>query len=262
MIIDGHQHVFENIKEQIAINKRCKVDSAVLFPSIVHPENARTKDEFKNELTTLNRILSGEINPIEARIASIRQLTDSIKNSDGHFIGFGSCPFGIDLRPTSDWIEKYIISNNLRGIGELALPSGKVNALENIFRVVQDSNKPLPLWIHTFNPLQFTDITEILTLANKYNRAKVILGHSGGSFWLEVLELVQDRKNIYMDTSASFTNYSIQFIAECLPDRCLFSSDLPYGDPSLCINQIEHVIRDKGIRSRVLGENTSELLGI
>jgi uncharacterized protein len=260
MIIDGHQHVLKDVKEQIRINKHSNIDRVVLFSTSVHPETAKNKEEFSNELNTLNKILRGEINPIEARINSIKELAAAIKVAPDYFVGFGSCPFGLDLNQTIDWIEKYIVGNNLKGIGELVIASGSVQALENIFKFAHEMDKSYPIWLHTFNPLQINDLKDIVELANRYSRVKVILGHSGGSNWLDLIDMVKDKKNLFMDISASFTTYSIKYISESLPDRCVYSSDLPYGDPYLCINQINHIIKDEIIRQKVLGENTRILL--
>lgn len=260
MIIDGHQHVLKDVNRQIRTGKSCNVDRVILFPTVVHPESANTKDEFRQEMNRLYGILKGEINPTEARINSINEMMSSINIAPDYFTGFGSCPFGLDMEKTGEWIEKYIIGNNLKGIGELSPASGGVSTIENIFKYVHEVREKLPLWIHTFNPLMISDIKEIIELSVKYNTVKVVMGHAGGSNWLEVLDMVQDMPNIYMDISASFTVLSVKYISETLPERCMFSSDLPYGDPFLYISQIEHIIRDKKIRDNVLGLNTMRLL--
>jgi len=262
MIIDGHQHVLKDTKHQIELGLNCNVDKVILFPTLVHPETANTREEFSQEMNKLYKILSGEINPVEARINSINELVTSIKAAPDFFTGFGSCPSGMDIEQTGEWIEKYIIGNNLKGIGEISLASGKVSSIENIFQYIHQHHTKLPIWIHTFNPLTFADIKEITELAEKYNTVKIILGHSGGSSWLDVIDLIQNKKNIYMDISASFTVLSIKYISEALPDRCVFSSDLPYGDPSLSIRQIEYIIKDMHIRDNVLGLNTKHLLNL
>jgi hypothetical protein len=46
----------------------------------------------------LRQILSGEINPIEARIAAIEELKTAIASAPSFFTGFAPCPFGLDLR--------------------------------------------------------------------------------------------------------------------------------------------------------------------
>lgn len=262
MIIDGHQHVFSNILEQKKISESAGLHRIVLFPTLVHPETAATADEFMNEMRTLNKILSGEINPVEARIRSIEELKAAIETNPDYFTGFGSVPTGLDLKSTGEWIETHIVGNSFKGIGEIAPGSGSIASLENIFRVVHESGRNLPLWIHTFNPLTLNDIGEIITLAAKYHTVKVILGHAGGSNWTSLIDLIRDHPNILVDTSASFTVFSIRYLAETFPERTLFSSDLPYGDPELGIRTVNHAVKDPHIRRRVLGLNTQELLGL
>lgn len=262
MIVDGHQHVLKDVDYQKNYNIKCGVNRVILFPTSVHPEIANNRTEFIQEFSTLLKILKGEINPIEARINSIRELIEAINFDPDYFIGFASCPFGLDIEKTGEWIEEIIIKNNFKGIGELTFGAGNVSNIENIFKYVHENKKKLPLWIHTFNPLAFSDINEIVELAKKYNSTNVILGHGGGYNWLETLELVKDYKNIYMDISASFNTFSIKYISQELPDRCLYSSDLPYGDPFLGIKQIDYLINDKAIKDNILGLNTKKLLGI
>ena len=102
----------------------------------------------------------------------------------------------------------------------------------------------------------------IISLAEKYPAAKVILGHGGGSSWTGLLGLVRKNGNVYIDISASFTIFSIRYLSEAFPERTVFSSDLPYGDPELGIRQVEKAVGDLHVRRRVLGLNTKELLGI
>lgn len=262
MIIDGHQHLFTDYRKQISDNRAIGIDKVVAFPTIVHPENCTKKDEFSKELNKLNRVLSGEINPIQARIDSITELASAIKDSQNFFVGFGSCPFGLSYEETGDWFDKYIEHNDFHGIGEITTPSTCIPLLENIFKIASDQKKYYPLWIHTFNPLVMKDIIDIVELSKKYPNVQVILGHSAGSNWLETLDIVQGIENIYMDLSASFTTYSIKFIAETIPDRCIYSSDLPYGDPDIGILQVNKAVSDKSIVQRILGKNIQELLHI
>jgi hypothetical protein len=104
------------------------------------------------------------------------------------------------------------------------------------------------------------DIKEIVQFAYKYNKVQFILGHAGGSNWIELIDLVKNLPNAYIDISASFTVFSIKYVAESLPERCVFSSDLPYGDPSLSIKQIEYIIKDSHIKENLLGNNTESML--
>ena len=211
-------------------------------------------------MNKLNKILSGQLNPTEARVKAFDELVAAIKLAPDYFIGFGSCPFGLDADRTAEWIENRIIANNLKGIGEVTLGPGMVPSIENILTYVHDNNKRLPVWIHTFNPLMIKDIKEIIQFANKYNKVKFVFGHAGGSNWIELIDLVEKLPNVYIDISASFTVFSIKYLAESLPERCVFSSDLPYGDPLLSIKQIDYLLKDKHIKENILGKNTQALL--
>jgi predicted TIM-barrel fold metal-dependent hydrolase len=260
MIIDSHQHVLINVKEQIEIGRSSGIDKVVLFSTIVHPEVASNKNEFVTEMNTLNKILSGRINPIEARLKAFDELLAALESAPDYFIGFGSCPFGMDIDETADWIENKIIKNKLRGIGEITLGPGMASSIENILSYVHVARKELPVWIHTFNPLTIKDIMQIIGYAKKYNKVRFVFGHAGGSNWLELIDLVQELDNAYVDLSALFTVFSIKYIAECLPERCLFSSDLPYGDPSSGIDLIDKLVRDSKVKENLLGNNAERLL--
>ena len=259
-IIDSHVHVMCPVETQLELLKDAGVDRAILFPTIVHPEKSENMDEFKNEIDVLNRILRGKINPLEARISSIGELVSVINESDGMFSGFGSVPAGQDYAYTSVWIEKYIVNNNLIGAGEITFGAGEAYKTENIFKALSDYGNRFPLWIHTFNPLTFDDIRTIAGFSEKYKGVKTILGHGGGSYWLETIELIKDKPDIYFDISALFSVLPLKYSALEFPDRVLFSSDMPYGNPCLARNTVEYVIRDKTVRGLILGENILNLL--
>jgi len=47
-----------------------------------------------------------------------------------------------------------------------------------------------------------------------------------------------------------------------LPQRCLFSSDAPYGEPLLARRLVEYMIPSPAIAAAVLGENTQRVLNL
>ena len=47
-----------------------------------------------------------------------------------------------------------------------------------------------------------------------------------------------------------------------MPERCLFSSDAPYGEPVLYRNMIEYVEKSQEVRNMILGDNIRKLLNI
>ena len=221
MIIDSHAHVMLPVEKQIALMKEASVDKAILFSTLVHPEKAETRSSFEAEMGMLNKILRGEINPTEARIASLKELQEVITSHKELFLGFGACPVGLDNENTCKWIDQYVVKTGMKGVGEIALGSGMVDKTENIFKAVSSYKTKYPLWFHTFNPLTLNDIKAIVDLAKMFPSVYVILGHGGGSYWLETIPLIKDLKNVFMDISASFTTFSLSLMAQEFPEKVL-----------------------------------------
>ena len=90
---------------------------------------------------------------------------------------------------------------------------------------------------NTFSPLTFEDIIEINVLSNKYPSVPVILGHLGGLNWLDTIKLAKGNSSLYLDLSGTFATIAVSFAIKELPERTLFSSDAPYGDPVLAKQQ-------------------------
>ena len=135
MIIDSHAHVMLPQEKQIQWMDEASVDLTVLFTSIIHPETATTLVELETEMNTLYDILNGVTNPHIARVQALEQLGAVIKNSPERYIGFGSIPFGLPYQENLAWIEKHILANDFRGIGELTPQSGQVQQMpESGFR--------------------------------------------------------------------------------------------------------------------------------
>ncbi|MDF2570130.1 MAG: amidohydrolase, partial [Sporomusa sp.] len=204
MVIDSHAHVMLPPERQIKLMVEAKVDRTILFTSTIHPETATNIEALAQELNNLYDILNGVRNPLNERIRAIEELVTVIEGNPEKYIGFGSIPFGLSYNENLEWIDKYILPNNFRGIGELTPGSGKVSQLGPLFRASQEVGN-LPLWVHTFMPLCFEDIKELLTLAQKYPAVPLILGHLGGVNWLNTLQAVKDIPNVYLDISATFT---------------------------------------------------------
>ncbi|OPJ58053.1 amidohydrolase family protein [Clostridium oryzae] len=261
MIIDSHQHVILPTEKQLHLMKEAGIEKTILFSTSIHPEKAEDLDAFEKEMRTLKDIISGKVSALETKISSTEEMTKIISENPDKFIGFGSIPTGLSEDKTLEWVEKQIVQNNLYGMGELTLAPGSVYLLEPIFKASAEFGK-LPLWIHTFSPLTLEDIKQINELSKKFLDIPVILGHSGGINWLETIKLVQENKNLYMDTSAAFSSLVLSLIIKTFPERTLFSSDAPHGDPVVMRNMIERITSDKYVRQRVLGDNIAELLEI
>jgi predicted TIM-barrel fold metal-dependent hydrolase len=236
------------------------IDKTVLFSTVIHPEKADSYEELKSELSKLDKILSGEINPLEARIAATAELKQIVDANPERYIGFGPCPVGLDLSSTEKWIEKYVTGNSFKGIGEIVVGEGGTGSMENIFKATA-SLRDLPLWIHTFNPLSATDIRAVLEMCEKYPSVKVIFGHGGGSHWNELLEKIKKHKNIYFDISATFTTVSVKAASQIIPDRVLFSADMPFNTYGVMKKIVYDSVDSERIREMIFSENILQLLG-
>jgi len=227
----------------------------------MHPEVTKSLDEFEKELNKLYEIISGKKNSIETKIASIKEQKEVINKYPSRFYGFGSVPVGLDYEKTASWIEDYVVKNEFIGIGEFSVATGQVKSLERVFQASHDFSN-LPIWIHAFWPLDLNDIKEIFNLARKYADVPVIIGHLGGVNWLEVIKMTKETKNVYIDLSAFYTTVALGMTIKELPEKCLFSADLPYGDLVVSKFSVERVCKDKSVLKQVMGGNIARLLEI
>lgn len=261
MVIDSHAHVILPPERQVHLMEQAKVNCTILFSSTIHPEKATSMEALETELNSLYDILNGVKNPMQERIRAIEELAKIVKENPTKYYGFGSIPLGLSYQENLEWINKYILANNFRGIGELTPGSGQVSQLEPLFLASQEVGN-LPLWVHTFMPLNFEDIKKLLFFAKKYPAVPIILGHLGGIHWLNTLKAVSDIPNIYLDLSATFTTIAPSFAIKEYPERTLFSSDAPYCTPLTARTIIEQIISDQHILEQVLGGNIARLLDI
>lgn len=259
MIIDSHAHVMLPPERQLQMMAEAKVDRTILFTSMIHPESTTTIEAFEEELNKLYDILNGVKNPMNERIHAIEELVKVIEAHSEKYIGFGSIPFGLSYNENLAWIEKYIIANGFRGIGELTPGSGKVSELEAVFSASREFGN-LPLWVHTFIPLNFKDIKELLILAKRYPTVPTIIGHLGGMHWLDTLKAISEIPNAYLDLSATPTTMAPSFAIREYPERTFFSSDAPYCSPLTARTIIEQIVTDPYVLEQVLGGNIARLL--
>jgi uncharacterized protein len=262
MIIDSHSHVTLPVEEHLEVMNLEGIEKTILFSTVVHPETASNLAEYKGELNRLYKILRGETNPMEARIKATYELKQTIDRHPNRFIGFGFCPIGMELEQTRQWIETQVMDNDFRGLGEFTFGEGQVDKTENVFKAISDYDGCYPLWFHTFNPLTAKDIRELLAMAQRYPNTTIILGHGSGSFWLETLEAMADLKNVYFDISASFTTHSVRIAAALLPERVLFSVDMPYGSARVMKALVDESVKDSAVRELVYSTNIKNLLNL
>lgn len=261
MIIDSHAHVILPPQRQIDSMDEAGIDMTILFPTSVHPERAVNMKSLDLEMQALSRTLAGNARPLEAQLLSLEEQMDVIKAYPERFRGFGRVPLQMSLEETVQWIEGKVKGVGFLGLGEFTLAPGEASNLEVVFEASAHLGN-LPLWIHTFHPLGLEDIQEINALSRSFQGVPVILGHLGGTSWIQAIHLAGDNPRLYLDLSAAFTIIAPTMAIRELPDRTLFSSDAPYGDPYLVKKMVERITPDKFVRERVLGENIAEMLNL
>ncbi|MDD2980762.1 MAG: amidohydrolase family protein [Hespellia sp.] len=265
MIVDSHEHIMLPTEKQIQMMDKAGVDKTVLFCSAPHPEKAATLDEMEAEMNSLYKLLAGA-NSKEANIVrqrrNIAELVTIIKNYPDRFYGFGSVPLGMSLKETEEWIYNHIIANSLQGIGEFTPGNEQqILQLDAIFEAMRGT-KVYPVWVHTFNPVTMDGIKLLMGLCEKYPEIPVVFGHLGGTNWIEVIKFARTHKNIYLDLSAAFASIATKMALIELPERCLYTSDAPYGEPYLYRELIEFSSPSKATANMVLGDNIMKLLNI
>lgn len=263
MIIDSHEHLMLPIEMQIEKLNQAGVDKAILFSTVPHPERAKNLAELRGEMNILYRVLAGANNKEanrERMIKNNNELAMQMKKYPERFFGFGAVPLGMSEPETSSWIEENILSNEFKGIGEFTPGSDEqIRQLEVIFQAVNNFSN-LPIWVHTFNPVTISGIHILMELCEKYPSVPVIFGHMGGSNWIDVIDFAKSHKYVYLDLSAAFASIATRIAISELPERCLYSSDAPYGEPYLYRQLIEFVSPSQEVANIVLGNNILQLL--
>lgn len=265
MIIDSHEHMMLPTETQLKMMDAAGVDQTILFCSAPHPEKASSLKEIEEEMSALYRVLGGDSSREADMLRqknNIKDLVSVIKKYPDRFFGFGSVPLGMSLAETKNWINDCILSNPLLGAGEFTPGDERqMLQLDTVFQAIE-ATAILPVWVHTFSPVTAKGIRLLMGLCGKYPHIPVIFGHLGGTNWIEVIKFAKEHSNVYLDLSAAFASIATKMALTELPQRCLFSSDAPYGEPYLYRELIEFVSPSKEIAGLALGGNIKKLLHI
>ena len=79
---------------------------------------------------------------------------------------------------------------------------------------------------------------------------------------MNVIDFVKENPNAYLDLSASFSSLVVKMVIAEVPNKCLYSSDAPYGEPLLNKQMIEYLCKDKEMIGNILGGNILKLLNL
>ncbi|MGW5047469.1 amidohydrolase family protein [Streptomyces griseoluteus] len=157
-------------------------------------------------------------------------------------------------------MEQEVLGRGLRGIGELTPPPGGAGLVEPVLQAASDQGR-LPVVVHGSAPTTAEDLTTLATLARRYAGVPLVISQLGGQHWMQAVELVRDTPNMYLELSTANVVFAVRVAIKEIPDRTLFGSDAPYGDPVLARALVERVTSPGEVRARVLGGTISELIG-
>jgi predicted TIM-barrel fold metal-dependent hydrolase len=137
-------------------------------------------------------------------------------------------------------------------------------AFEKLSRVftAADDYPGLPIVVHGFNPTTAKDLTALAGLAAEHPHVPVVVGQLGGLAWITAIELAQRTPNLWLDLATPIVAFAPALAVRTVPERCLFGTNAPYGDPLTTRTLLERVIDDKHMVEVVLSENPSRLLGM
>ncbi|MEU9476260.1 amidohydrolase family protein [Streptomyces sp. NPDC048191] len=133
--------------------------------------------------------------------------------------------------------------------------------LEPVLRAAADHGG-LPVVVHGFAPTTAEDLRTLAALSRRHPRVPLVVSQLGGLHWMEAIELVRDTPGMYLELSTAFLVLAVRLAVRELPERALFGSDAPYGDPVVARTTVERATRSAEVRERVLGGNAAALLGI
>ncbi|MGF1428994.1 amidohydrolase family protein [Kitasatospora sp. LaBMicrA B282] len=285
MIIDAHSHVHDPVRSHLALLDEAGADRAVLFGTRPHPERATDLASFRREMSILSETLSGRSETsagstsgasagasadaasgaasdvVDPHEAAQRELAAVCAAHPDRFIGFGKVRLDRSAEQIAAEVERDVVGRGFRGIGELTAPADGAGVLEPVLWAAADHGG-LPVVVHGFAPTTAGDLGTLAKLARRHPSVPLVISQLGGLNWLTAIELARETPNLYLELSTASVIFAVRLAIAEVPDRTLFGSDAPYGDPVLTRATIERVTQPGELRDRVLGGTFAELLGL
>ena len=113
----------------------------------------------------------------------------------------------------------------------------------------------------------FADPEAIRTVCNRYPGLKLVAAHFGSNMMWDETERYLVGTGCYIDTSLGYLNglrpkQALRIINGHDPDRLLFASDLPWGDPKLTADYINGLGLSDTLKEKIFWRNAARLLDI
>ncbi|QIY53474.1 amidohydrolase family protein [Streptomyces sp. RPA4-5] len=258
MIIDAHSHVHDPVEAHVGLLDEAGVDRAVLFATRPHRSGPVTLPRCAGRLRSWTRPSGGRAGTAEGYRGAWRELDAALTARPERFIGFLSIPLDLEPEQIAATVELEVVGRGLHGIGELTPPPGRARMIEPVLQAAADHGR-LPVVVHGFTPTTADDLMTLAALAGRYPTVPLVVSQLGGLNWMEAIELVRDTPDMYLEHSTANIVFAVRLAIKETPDRTLFGSDAPYGDPVLARAMVERVTSPGEVRDRVLGGTIAEL---
>jgi predicted TIM-barrel fold metal-dependent hydrolase len=110
---------------------------------------------------------------------------------------------------------------------------------------------------------EYGKIRDFIELVRAFPKVKFIAGHAGILQWLEIKEMAQVYKNLYIDCSFKGVKTVQDLIDAFGPERVIFGSDWPWGNRKPALRIMKKACKgDRYLEKRILYENAAELMRI
>ncbi|MCL5996313.1 MAG: amidohydrolase family protein [Chloroflexi bacterium] len=123
-------------------------------------------------------------------------------------------------------------------------------------------DKELLVLIHTWGSSSLDGPDVVRKIAEKYPRARILIGHSCHGEWDKVIALVKAFPNLYFELCAVLDERGVleQFVAETGSERIIFGTDLPWFNHHYYIGAVLGAGIDDDDRHNILHRNAEKLL--
>ena len=138
-------------------------------------------------------------------------------------------------------VKKYLGSDKFVGVkynGEYSRAPACADSNDEIFKLIE-AEYGKPLLLHTWglpehgNPIAYSLPSQTLTLARKFPKMPIIMGHMGGPEWASAIEVTAQADNLYLDTCCSYADRDK--VAEAVKvlgaEKIMFGSGMTENNP-------------------------------
>lgn len=110
------------------------------------------------------------------------------------------------------------------------------------------NERALIILVHTFGGSIFNSPQMLAEVANKYNKIKFIMGHSGFGDWEYSISIAKNLPNVYLDLTAIYIAHDFSQLP--------YKLDMPHIKPSLNVNGIiEYIVEKATSKKLVYGDD-------